>query len=127
MSSMAVFSDTDVKQAKLLSHLSGRPAKVKDDIFIWNGYLIDRATAVVALLKVNNQVPVGDSVKIRLHQAYDRKFAVYQDSAECVSIENDDIGMAARIWFNMVCRNVKGQAEQLSSDVVQQILVDLHS
>ena len=64
-----VYSDTESNQAKLLSHLSSRPARVRDDVFVWNGCLIDRATAVVALLKINNQVPVGDSVKLRLYRA----------------------------------------------------------
>ena len=101
MSLTAVFSDTDLGQAKLLSQLSGKPAKVQDDVFIWNGHMIDRATAVVALLKINNQVPVGDNVKIRLHEQYDRRFSQYRDTEDLVGVEGEDPPQSARIWFNI--------------------------
>ena len=127
MSSTAVYSDTDINQARLVSHLSGRPAKVADDIFVWNGSIIDRATAVVAFLKVNNQVPVPDSVKMRLHEAYEQRFAAYQDSEDLVGITDDQPDKSARIWFNMLCRIIKGKSGPMSKDLVKQILVDLHS
>ena len=127
MNSTVVFSDTEINQAKLLSHLSGRPAKVAGDIFIWNGSLVDRATAIVAFLKVNNQVPVGDSVKMRLHQAYEQRFVDYADSEDLMGITDDHPDKSARIWFNLLCRIIKGKSEPLSKDVVRQILVDLHS
>ena len=127
MNSTVAFSDTEINQAKLLSHLSGRPAKVAGDIFIWNGSLVDRATAIVAFLKVNNQVPVGDSVKMRLHQAYEQRFVDYADSEDLMGITDDHPDKSARIWFNLLCRIIKGKSEPLSKDVVRQILVDLHS
>jgi hypothetical protein len=127
MNSTVVFSDTEINQAKLLSYLSGRPAKVAGDIFVWNGSLVDRATAVVAFLKVNNQVPVGDSVKMRLHQTYTNRFADYAEREDLAGIIDDHPDKAARIWFNLLCRIIKGKNEPLSNDVVKQILVDLHS
>lgn len=127
MSSTAVFSDTDINQARLISHLSGRPAKVADDVFVWNGSLVDRATAVVAFLKVNNQVPVPDSVKMRLHEAYEQRFAEYEDSEDLVGITDDQPDKSARIWFNILCRIIKGKTGPASKDLAKQILVDLHS
>ena len=127
MNSTVVFSDTEIKQAKLISQLSGRPAKVAGDVFIWNGALVDRASAVVAFLKVNNQVPVADSVKMRLHQAYDIRFANYTDSENLAGLVDEQPDKAARIWFNLLCRIIKGKSERLSKEVVKQILVDLHS
>lgn len=127
MSSTVAFSDTDIAQAKLLSQLSGRPAKVHDDVFMWNGHLVDRATAVVALLKVNNQVPVGDNVKIRLHEQYEKRFAQFVEVEDLVGVEGEDPPQSARIWFNILCRAVKGKSEPLSPEQVHRILVDLHS
>jgi hypothetical protein len=127
MNSTEVFSDTDIAQAKLVSQLSNRPAKVQNDIFIWNGHLIDRATAIVALLKINNQVPVGDGVKMRLHQEYDRRFAAYEDKEDLVKFTDEQPDKAARIWFNILCRTIKGKEETLSKERVKQILIDLHS
>lgn len=122
-----VYSDTEINQAKLLSHLSSRPARVRDDVFVWNGCLIDRATAVVALLKINNQVPVGDSVKLRLYRVYRDRFSNYEMAERLVNINNENPETAARIWFNVVCRTIKGSSEILNSSIVKQILVDLHS
>ena len=128
MSSTEVFLDTDINQAKLLSQLSGRPAKVQDDVFVWNGHLIDRATAVVALLKVNNQVPVGDGVKLRLQETYNKRFSQYNDTEDLVGVDSgDDPKQNARIWFNIVCRKIKGSEPTLSDINVRQILIDLHS
>jgi hypothetical protein len=124
---MVVFSDTDIAQAKLVSQLSGRPAKIHDDVFIWNGHMIDRATAVVAFLKINNQVPVGDGIKMRLHQAYDQRFAAYDEQEELVNIADEQPDKAARIWFNILCRKIKGKSAALSHEEIKRILIDLHS
>lgn len=126
MTSTAPLSDTEINQAKLLSQLSGRPAHVKEDVFIWNGCLIDRATAVVALLKTNNAVPVSDSVKMQMHYNYLQKFRLYEDS-EDLMFDNPDRppDENARIWFNAVCRAIK-KPEVLPNDVMKQILIDLH-
>ena len=124
---MVVFSDTEINQAKLLSQLSGRPARVGHDVFVWNGHLIDRATAIVALLKVNNQVPVSDSVKMRMHEAYRRRFKNYAASEDLAEEDIDtQPDTAARIWFNRVCRTIKGREESPSNELVKQILIDLH-
>ncbi len=127
MSSTVVYSDTDIKQAQLISQLSARPARVREDVFVWNGCLIDRATAIVALLKINNQVPVADTVKLRLYKVYRERFSDYDLAERFTSIDNENIETAARIWFNVICRTVKGSSELLNSSAVKQILVDLHS
>lgn len=127
MNLMQVYSDTEINQAKLLSHLSARPALVRDDVFVWNGCLIDRATAIVALLKINNQVPVGDSVKLRLYRVYRERFMEYEMAEKLVSINDENPETAARIWFNIICRTIKGSSELLGPATVKQILVDLHT
>ena len=126
MTSTVQLSDTEINQAKLMSQLSGRPAHVKADIFVWNGRLIDRATAVVALLKTNNAVPVSDSVKMQMHYNYLQKFRSYEDAEDLV-FDNPDRkpDENARIWFNAVCRVIK-KPEVLPNDVMKQILIDLH-
>jgi len=126
MNSMELLSDTDIAQAKLVSHLSGRPAKVQEDVFVWNGHLIDRATAIVALLKINNQVPVSDGVKLRLKENYERKFAAYRLTEDLADINDDNPPKAARVWFSVVCHIIKGSIGKVSNDVMKQILIDLH-
>lgn len=126
MSSTVVFSDTEINQARLISHLSGRPAKVAGDVFVWNGSLIDRATAVVVFLKVNNQVPVPDSVKMRLQEAYQKRFAAYEDTEELVGITDEQPDKSARIWFSLLCKVIKGKDNTVSNELAKQILVDLH-
>lgn len=128
MNSTAQLSDTEINQAKLLSQLSGRPAHVNADVFVWNGRLIDRATAIVALLKTNNAVPVSDSVKMQMHSNYLQKFRLYEDSddlAFCFDNPDRPPDENARIWFNAVCRAIKKQ-EVLPNDLMKQILIDLH-
>ena len=127
MNSTDLLSDIDIAQAKLVSQLSNRPAKVQNDVFIWNGHLIDRATAIVALLKINNQVPVGDGVKQRLQQEYDRRFAAYDSEDSLTNINGDDPAQGARIWFNLLCRAIKNGSENLNKEQVKQILIDLHN
>lgn len=120
-------SDIDIGRAKLMSQLSGRPAHVVNDVFVWNGCIIDRATAIVALLKANNQVPVNDGVKMRMHQNFYDKFRQFEETEDLV-FNDYDKGPAvnARIWFNVVCRTVKKTTENLPNEVVKQILIDLH-
>lgn len=127
MNSMVVYSDTEIGEAKLLSMLSGRPAKIKDDVFAWNGHLIDRATAIVALLKVNNQVPVNDQVKLRLKENYERKFEAYKITEDLADINDNDPLASARIWFNFVCRIITPKDKTpLKPDEVKSVLVELH-
>jgi len=126
---MVVFSDTEIGEAKLLSMLSGRPAKISGDVFAWNGHLIDRATAVVALLKINNQVPVSDGVKLRLKENYERKFAGYKLSEDFADINDDNPLTSARIWFSLVCNNIRVASKdkaQLKPEEVKSILIELH-
>ncbi len=120
-------SDIEIGKAKLLSQLSGRPAHIAEDVFAWNGCLIDRATAIVALLKANNQVPVSDGVKMTMHQNFYDKFKDFEDTEDLVFNDTDrDPAVNARVWFNLVCRTVKKTTESLPNDVVKQILIDLH-
>lgn len=127
MNLMDQLSDIDINRAKLMSQLSGRPAHVVGDVFVWNGCIIDRATAIVALLKANNQVPVNDGVKMRMHQNFYDKFKQLEETEDLVFNDYDqDPAVNARIWFNAVCRTIKKTTENLPNEVVKQILIDLH-
>jgi hypothetical protein len=127
MNSTAARWVTDISQAKLLSKLSGRPHHVCNDVFVWNDHIVDRASAVVALLKVNNQVPVSDHVKMRMHDSYLARFADYEDRLPELGNNDETPDAAARIWFNTLCRTIKGKNETLPNDQVHRILIDLHS
>lgn len=122
--------DTELGQAVLLSNLSGRPALVFDDIFAWNGKILDRATAVIALLKVYNHVPVSDTVKLSAYKKYNRRFDPLKESDFFVKVyadENKDIAREARIWFSVVCRAIQGNVIEMPKETIKQILVTLHS
>lgn len=125
MSSMVQLSAIEIAQAKLMSCFSQRPAHIKQDIFAWNGYLIDRATAVVALLKANNSVPVNDGIKMRLLENYRQRFAGYVD-LEKYADSTDQPDQVARIWFSGVCRAIKPQKEMLTPAEIKSILISLH-
>jgi len=118
-------SDTDVSAAKLLSKLSDRPTLVSADVFVWHGHLIDRATAVTALLKVNNQVPVNDSVKMRLQFNYNKRFKDYPDEEFLNVADDQPPDTSARIWFNYVCREIKPRGV-LDPTQLKNLLIDLH-
>jgi hypothetical protein len=126
MNSMAAFSDTEYKQAQLLSKLSGLPANVKDDVFVWNDKILDRATAIVALLKVYNQVPVGESAKRRLYRQYQTKFESVCKERK-IQIQNEDSSESGSIWFYQVCKRIQGAATTRTSAEVKQIMIGLHS
>jgi len=124
--------DIDFDSANLLSKLSGKPVHIQDDLFAWNGILIDRAMAIVVLLKVYNQVPVGDNIKLKSVKKYLSRFENFADSPmyvdPYVSEEmHKDIETLARIWFNKICRIIKGDVDELPKQTVKQILVTLHS
>lgn len=124
--------DIDFDSANLVSKLSGKPVHIQDDLFAWNGILIDRATAVVALLKTYNQIPIGDSIKLNSAKKYSDRFKNFEHLPMYVNVyATEDIAnnaeTLARIWFNKVCKTVKGDVNELSKDVIKQILVTLHS
>lgn len=124
--------DIDFDSANLVSKLSGKPVHIQDDLFAWNGILIDRATAVVALLKTYNQIPIGDSIKLNSAKKYSDRFKNFEHLPMYVNVYvTEDIAnnaeTLARIWFNKVCKTVKGDVNELPKDVVKQILVTLHS
>jgi len=122
--------DTELGQAALISKLSGRPALVFDDIFAWNGKVLDRATAVVALLKVYNFVPVSDGVKMATFERYSNRFDSIKNSDYFIDIwfeDTRDAAKEARIWFNKLCTAIKGDVMELPKESVKQILVTLHS
>jgi hypothetical protein len=122
--------DTELGQAALISKLSGKPALVFDDVFAWNGKVIDRATAVLALLKVYNHVPVSDGVKMATFERYSNKFDSIKNSDYFIDIWFEDTRDAAkesRIWFNKLCTAIKGNVAELPKETIKQILVTLHS
>jgi len=122
--------DTELGQAALISKLSGKPAHVFDDIFAWNGKVVDRATAVLALLKVYNQVPVSDTVKMSVFEKYANRFDSIKESDFFINVYFDDTrdpAREARIWFNKVCTAVKGDVAELPGDQIKDILITLHS
>jgi hypothetical protein len=125
MNSTVQLSDTDISAAKLLSKLSDRPTLVSADVFVWRGHLIDRATAVTALLKVNNQVPVNDSVKMRLQFNYNQRFRDHFDEGFLNVASDEQPDTSARIWFNYVCREIKPKSV-LDPVQLKNVLIDLH-
>lgn len=122
--------DTELGQAALVSKLSGRPQPVFDDVFAWNGKIVDKATAIIALLKVYNQVPVSDSVKISVFEKYTNRFDAIKQSDFFIDVYFDDTrdpAKEARIWFNKVCTAIKGDVAELDSNQIKDILITLHS
>jgi hypothetical protein len=116
---MAQYSDTDIDQAALMSKLSGVPAQVQADVFVWNGVLVDRATAVVSLLKVYSQVPVSTSAKNQLYNKYIQKF---NHEPRSLSVTDDN----SEIWFYKLCKKIQGEVKTRTSEEVKQILIGLH-
>jgi hypothetical protein len=122
--------DTELGQAALISKLSGRPALVFDDVFAWNGKVIDRATAVLALLKVYNHVPVSDGVKMATFERYSNRFDSIKESDYFIDVyfeDTRDPAKEARIWFNKLCTAIKGDITEFPKESIKQILVTLHS
>lgn len=125
-------SDIDFHSANLVSKLSGKPVHIQDDLFAWNGMLIDKATAIVALLKVYNQVPISDSIKLNASRKYLEKFKSFEHLPMYVDVYavedvTNSVETLARIWFNKVCKTIKGDVNELPKETVKQILVTLHS
>jgi hypothetical protein len=120
------FSATDISEAKLINKLSDRPTLVAADVFVWHGHLVDRATAVVALLKNNNQVPVSDNVKMQMQNNYNKRFQQYTDEKFLNVASDENPSTSARIWFNYVCRELKGNNPVLPPETLKNLLVDLH-
>jgi hypothetical protein len=124
-------SDIDFHSADLVSKLSGKPVHIQDDLFAWNGMLIDRATAIVALLKVYNQIPIGDSIKLNSSRKYLTRFKHFEHLPMYVDVyATEDIANNAetlsRIWFNKVCKIIKGDVNELPKESIKQILITLH-
>jgi len=125
-------SDIDFNSADLVSKLSGKPVHIQDDLFAWNGMLIDRATAIIALLKTYNQIPISDSIKLNSSRKYLEKFKNFEHLPMYVDVYAvEDVANSAetlaRIWFNKVCKIAKGDVNELPKETVKQILVTLHS
>lgn len=122
--------DTELGQAALVSKLSGKPAHVFDDVFAWNGKVVDKATAIIALLKVYNQVPVSDSVKISAFEKYSNRFSAIKQSDFFIDVYFEDTcdpAKEARIWFSKVCTTIKGDVTELPKETIKDILITLHS
>ena len=113
--------DTDaVGKAKLMSTLSGNPANVCDDVFVWNGHIMDRATAVVAMLKTYNQLPVTTQAKQKLYVNCKKKFGTVTDD-----VTEEEIG--ANIWFHSKCLAIKESRATRTNEDIKQLLIYLHS
>jgi len=119
MNSTAQFSDTDIDQAALMSKLSGVPAQVQPGVFVWNGILVDRASAVVSLLKVYNQVPVSTSAKNQLYNKYIKQF---NQETRALSVTDDN----SEIWFYKLCKKIQGEVKTRTNEEIKQILIGLH-
>jgi len=121
--------DIDLGQALLLSQLSGRPINVADDVFVWNSVIMDKATAIVVLLKAYNQVPVNDNVKLSLYTKYQTTFQKYSGSNVYVSVYQGENDMKAlgRMWFSKLIKRAKGGIDTMPSETVKQILISLHT
>jgi len=106
MNSTEQVLDIDLGQALLLSQLSGRPINVADDVFVWNSVIMDKATAIVVLLKAYNQVPVNDNVKLSLYTKYQTTFQKYSGSNVYVSVYQGENDMKAlgRMWFSRLIK-----------------------
>ena len=129
MNSTEQVLDIDLGQALLLSQLSGRPINVADDVFVWNSVIMDKATAIVVLLKAYNQVPVNDNVKLSLYTKYQTTFQKYSGSNVYVSVYQGENDMKAlgRMWFSKLIKRAKGGIDTMPSETVKQILISLHT
>jgi len=129
MNSMEQLSDTDLGQAVLLSQLSGKPVNVVDNVFVWNGTIMDRATAIVVLLKAYNQVPINSNVALSLYTKYQKTFEKYADSGVYVSVYQGeaDVQAMSRMWLSKIVKRAKGSIPTLTPESVKQILISLHT
>jgi hypothetical protein len=129
MNSMEQLSDTDLGQAVLLSQLSGKPVNVVDNVFVWNGTIMDRATAIVVLLKAYNQVPINNNVTLTLYTKYQKTFEKYSDSSVYVSVYQGeaDVQAMSRMWLSKIIKRAKGSIPTLTPESVKQILISLHT
>jgi len=129
MNSMEQLSDTDLGQAVLLSQLSGKPVNVVDNVFVWNGTIMDRATAIVVLLKAYNQVPINNNVTLSLYTKYQKTFEKYTDSGVYVSVYQGeaDVQAMSRMWLSKIVKRAKGSIPTLTPESVKQILISLHT
>lgn len=127
MNLMVAPSIIDYKHAHLMSRLSDNPVKVVDDAYMWHGYAVDRATAVICLLKIYSQLPVNDKMKLRMYRNYmerwqsNRYAVLYNDSDE-----KDPIALSS-MWFYRLCRKIKGNIQERSAEDIKNILVLLHN
>jgi hypothetical protein len=124
MFSTAQYSDIELNQARLISKLSGRPAHIRDDVFVWNGSIIDRACAVVALLKVYSSLPVTSSAKEKLCKSYYEKF---QNANSDFIIDQEKSEWNNDIWFYKICKRIKGEINERTESDIKEILIYLHT
>lgn len=116
--------DTDLQHAYLLSKLIDNPVKVDKDVYMWNGYVMDRETAVVALLKVYSQLPVSDSAKQSLFENYKKR---WQDNKYAVDPNKEEFSDRSGTWFFILCKNIKGKIYKRTPFDIKQQLITLHS
>jgi hypothetical protein len=122
--------DTEIQHAALLSKLSGNPSLVRDSVFVWNGVLIDKSTAIVSLLKIYCQLPVSNAVKRSLYKNYRDKFTGLNAKYLVLQNENEETytgGDIVDIWFYRLCKAVKGSVNQRSEESIKELMIQLHS
>ena len=124
MNLMDRLSDTDLDHAYFLSKLVPNPVKVTDGVYIWNGILLDRETAVVILLKMYSQLPVSTSAIEKLFENYKKK---YQYQKYAVKIVSEQIFDNPSNWFYHICYDIRGNVLTRTAEDIKQQLINLHS
>lgn len=119
--------------AQLASKLSGKPAHVHHNIFVWNDVIMTRSLAVILLLKVNNNIPVGKLVRDKLYSEYTKKFKNHP--LQYNSDQAEDQNEPYTSWFHGILNKVYGidsttpvkKPAKWDIGTVKQILTMLHS
>ena len=124
---MAIVSDTDINHALLLSKLSPNPVKITDNFYMWNGYIVNRSTAVVVFLKLYSKVPVNDQIRKSLYEEYLRETEGITSPHLCQFDGWDDDDCGYGNWFYHVCSKIKNKIDYRSQEEIRQVLAMLHS
>jgi hypothetical protein len=129
MNLMVAPSIIDYKHAHLMSRLCDNPINVVDDVFMWHGYVVDRVTAVLCLLKIYSQLPVNDKMKLRMYKNYMDRWASNRYAVTSISSDPNAQDPVARssVWFYRLCRKLKGNVQERSAENIKDILVLLHT
>jgi hypothetical protein len=125
---MARLLDIEIEEARFLSLLSGDPVLVKDDIYIWNGVLVNRAAALVALLRIYCQLPVNNYLKTTLFRGYSIKFREVDEKYLLKNTLDDRYQIGEQgVWFYELCGRIKGNIDHRSEQDIKRLMILLHS